>query len=75
MSSHHIRPYCELNALGMHCQHEHGHVGMGGEDRRCGDFATAAGQVQVHQHDLRPNSLGDLDGELRGSRLTDDLDG
>ena len=47
---------------------------MGGEDRRCGDFATVAGQVQVHQHNVRPDSLGDLDGFLRSGRLADDLD-
>jgi hypothetical protein len=30
--------------------------------------------VQVHQHNVRPDSLGDLDGFLRSARLPDDLD-
>jgi hypothetical protein len=47
---------------------------VGGEDRGRRDFTAVAGEVQVHQHNVRPRSLGDVDGFLCGGRLPDDLD-
>jgi hypothetical protein len=47
---------------------------VGGTDRRRSDFTTVARQVQVHQHDIWPDGLGNLDGVLSVGRLADDLD-
>jgi hypothetical protein len=58
----------------MHSEYEHGDLRVGGEDGRGGDFTAVAGQVQVHQHNVRPRSLCDVDGFLCGRRFPDDLD-
>jgi hypothetical protein len=63
-----------MGVVRMHSQHKHGDLGVCSKDRRRSDFTTIARQVEVHQHDIWPDGLGDLDGVLGVGRLADDLD-